>query len=165
MNVQIRKVQLSDVQRIKEIYNHYIANTVMTFETDVLTEEQIRARIQKYTPQYPWYVAEVDRRVIGYAYASEFIERTAYKFTSEVTIFIDKDFTKGGAGKALLSQLIADTQALGFTALVSIIALPNTASIKLHKTFGFESVGHLKKVGYKLGKWVDIEFWELLLRK
>ncbi len=165
MNVKIRKVQLNDVKRIKEIYNHYIANTILTFETDVLSDEQILARIQKYTPQYPWYVAEVDNKVIGYAYASEFIERTAYKFTSEITIFIDKNFTKGGAGKALLSQLIKDMQAMEFTALVSIIALPNAASIKLHKAFGFESVGHLKKAGYKLGKWVDVEMWELLLRK
>jgi L-amino acid N-acyltransferase YncA len=165
MNVQIRKVTLNDVERIKEIYNHYIVNTVHTFEAAILTDEQVAQRINKYQPNYPWYVAESDNTVIGYAYASEFIERTAYKFTSEVTIFIDKNYTKGGAGKKLLAQLVKDMSTLGYTALISIIAVPNPASVKLHKAFGFENVGHLKKVGYKLGKWVDVELWELELHQ
>jgi phosphinothricin acetyltransferase len=164
MNAIIRKVSLSDAKRIMEIYNHYILNTVLTFETEVLAEEQVKKRILKYAGSYPWFVAESDSKVIGYAYASEFVERGAYKYTSEVTIFIDKEYTKGGCGKALLGQLIEDMKASGFAALISIIAVPNAASVKLHKFFGFENVGLLKKVGYKLGSWIDVEYWELVLR-
>ena len=82
-----------------------------------------------------------------------------------MTIFIDKDYTKGGCGKALLGQLIEDMKASGFAALISIIAVPNAASVRLHKLFGFENVGRLKKVGYKLGRWIDVEYWELVLRE
>jgi phosphinothricin acetyltransferase len=165
MKINIRKVTLSDAQRIMEIYNHYILNTVCTFEAEALTEEQVKQRILKYASEYPWYVAESDLKVIGYTYASEFVERSAYKYSSEVTIFIDKDYTKGGCGKALLEQLIKDMKTSGYMALISIIAVPNTASVRLHKVFGFENVGRLKKVGYKLERWIDIEYWELLLRK
>jgi L-amino acid N-acyltransferase YncA len=164
MKVHIRKVTLNDAHRIMEIYNHYILNSVLTFETVALTEEQVKKRIEKYTGDYPWYVAESSLKVIGYAYASEFVERSAYKYTSEVTIFIDKDYTKGGCGKALLGQLIEEMKASGFATLISIIAVPNAASVRLHKLFGFENVGRLKKVGYKLGQWIDVEYWELLLQ-
>jgi phosphinothricin acetyltransferase len=163
MKIHIRKVELSDAARIRDIYNYYIANTVMTFETELLSEKQIIERIEKYTPLYPWYVAEVDTTVIGYAYASEFIERSAYKYTSEITIFIDKEYTRGGCGKLLFAQLLGDMKELGYTALMSIIAVPNGPSMRLHKKFGFEKVGHLKKAGYKLNRWVDVEYWELLL--
>jgi L-amino acid N-acyltransferase YncA len=165
MKITLRKVGISDAQRIMEIYNYYIANTVHTFETEMLTEEQVKKRIQKYAGSHSWYVAESDSKVIGYAYTSEFVERSAYKYTSEVTIFIDKEYTRGGCGKALLGQLIEDMKASGFAALISIIAVPNTASVKLHKFFGFENVGCLKKVGYKLGKWINVEYWELVLRE
>jgi phosphinothricin acetyltransferase len=164
MKANIRKVEVTDAPRLRDIYNHYIASTVMTFETETLSEEQVVERIKKYTPLYPWYVAEVDGSVIGYAYASEFIERSAYKYTSEITIFIDKDYTRGGCGKLLFSKLIEDMKELKYAALMSIIAAPNSPSVRLHKTFGFEKVGHLKKAGYKLGRWVDVEYWELLLQ-
>jgi L-amino acid N-acyltransferase YncA len=163
MKIQIRKVNLSDARRIMEIYNHYIVSTVLTFETEALTEDQVRGRIQKYADNYPWYIAELDGKVIGYAYASEFVDRPAYKFTSEVTIFIDKNYTKGGCGKTLLGQLIEEMKISGFNALISIIAMPNPASVKLHKLFGFENVGRLKKVGYKIDRWIDVEYWELIL--
>ena len=132
MKITVRKVSLNDAQRITEIYNHYITNTVHTFETEILTEEQVKKRIQKYAGSHSWHVAEADSKVIGYAYTSEFVERSAYKYTSEVTIFIDKEYTKGGCGKALLGQLIEDMKASGFAALISIIAVPNAASVKLH---------------------------------
>jgi phosphinothricin acetyltransferase len=164
MKATIRKVELTDAPRIRDIYNHYIANTIITFETEMLNEEQIMKRIQKYTPLYPWYVAEVNAVVIGYAYASEFIERSAYKYTSEITIFLDKDYTREGYGKLLFSRLIEDMKQMEYTALISIIAIPNDSSIRLHKIFGFEKVGHLKKAGYKLGRWIDVEHWELLLQ-
>jgi phosphinothricin acetyltransferase len=163
MNIHIRKVTSLDAARIRDIYNYYIANTIMTFETEMLSEENVLQRIRKYTPLYPWYVAETDGNVIGYAYASEFIERSAYKYTSEITIFIDHRYTHSGSGKALFMQLIDDMKKMGYVALVSIIAVPNAPSIRLHKSFGFKKVGHLRKVGYKLNHWIDVEYWELLL--
>jgi phosphinothricin acetyltransferase len=163
MNINIRKVTSSDAARIRDIYNYYIANTVMTFETDILSKDKILQRIRKYTPLYPWYIAETDGNVIGYAYASEFIDRSAYRYTSEITIFIDHRYTRSGSGKALFMQLIDDMKKLGYTALMSIIAVPNVPSVRLHRSFGFKKVGHLKKVGYKLNRWIDVEYWELLL--
>ncbi len=163
MHIHIRKVTSSDAARIRDIYNYYIANTVMTFETDMLSEENVLQRIRKYTPFYPWYVSEIDGNVIGYAYASEFVERSAYKYTSEITIFIDHKYTRSGSGKVLFTQLIDDMKKLGYAALVSIIAVPNVPSVQLHRSFGFEKVGHLRKVGYKLNHWIDVEYWELLL--
>ena len=163
MNIHIRKVTSSDSAKIRDIYNYYITNTFLTFETDILSEEMVLQRIRKYTVLYPWYIAETNGNVIGYAYASEFIERSAYKYTSEITIFIDHQYTRSGSGKALFTQLIDDMKKLGYKALMSIIAVPNAPSVRLHKSFGFEKVGHLKKAGYKLNRWIDVEYWELLL--
>ena len=163
MNARIRKVNLADAPRIREIYNYYISHSLTTFETVPISVEEVVRRIKKYSARYPWYVAEIGAMVVGYAYASEFVDRPAYAHTSETTIFIDKEYTGAGCGRALYARLLEEMKKLNFAALISIIAIPNPASVRLHTLFGFEKVGHLKKAGYKLNTWIDVEYWELLL--
>lgn len=162
----IRPVHPDDRVRIAEIYNHYIADTVVTFELDPVTPEEIGRRIREIVKDYPYLAAEDENgTVIGYAYASRFREREAYRHTAEVTIYLDKDRTGAGIGSPLFAELLERLRKTDTVALIGAIALPNEPSIRLHERFGFMKVAHLEKVGHKLGKWIDVGYWELLIRE
>lgn len=158
--MNIRSCELKDVGRICEIYNHYIKNTVITFEEEPLTSSEMETRIENYTKMYPWLVCEVEGNVVGYAYASKWKERSAYKNTTEVTVYLDPIESKKGYGKALYAALLAKLENLGCHVVLGCIALPNEASQKLHESFGFSKVAHFTEVGRKFGEWVDVGYWQ-----
>ncbi|MCD7971276.1 MAG: N-acetyltransferase family protein [Candidatus Azobacteroides sp.] len=159
----IREVHAKDARRIAGIYNYYIENTVITFETKAIDsiEQAIRiARIRE--EDYPFIVYEDNGEVIGYAYLSRWKEHEAYINSPEISIYIDKNYLGKGIGKVLYRELIDISRKKGYHVLIGIIACPNLPCQRLHEEMGFKK-GLFKEVGYKFNKWVDVEYWQLIL--
>jgi L-amino acid N-acyltransferase YncA len=159
----VRAVKYADAARITEIYNHYILNTLITFEEHPLSPEEILARIKSITAEYPWLVYEDNGRVVGYAYAIRWKERSAYRHTVEAAIYVDVQDTGKHLGSQLTAALLDELRAMNIHSVLAGIALPNAASVALCEKFGCVKVGQLKEVGYKLNQWVDVGYWELIL--
>lgn len=159
--MNIRPVAAADADRIAEIYNHYIANTIVTFETEPLTAVQITGRITENT--LPWLVADSDDGLLGYAYASKWKGRCAYRYSVESTIYMDPQFVGQGVGSQLYSQLIDGISACGMHVIIGGISLPNASSVRLHEKLGFRKTGHFAEVGFKFERWIDVGYWQLTL--
>ncbi len=155
----IREAIYSDAALIAEIYNYYILNTIITFELDPITPEEIINRMEKYKEVGPYLVYEENGEIIGYAYVSKFRERKAYENSVESTIYLKNGFGGRGLGLRLYSELLSQVSSQRH-AIIGGIALPNEASIKLHEKCGFRKVGHFSEVGKKFGKWIDVGFWQ-----
>src|SRR5262245_48179912 len=157
----MRRVTAEDAERIAAIYNWYILNTIITFETDVVSPQEMKKRIQEKITEYDWLVGEANQEVIGYAYCGPFRPRTAYHHTVESTIYQTQESIGKGFGRALYLQLLESVRSRGFREVVGVIALPNPQSIALHKAIGFAEVGVLEKVGYKFERYIDVGLWQL----
>ena len=156
----IRPFSAGDEHAICEIYNHYVERTVVTFEEQPLTPQQMRERIESYVISYPWLVCVIDGAVAGYSYASKFHPRSAYRHTAELTVYLRHGFERRGLGRQLYQPLIDHLQAQGCHAMIAIIALPNEGSVGLHEALGFSKVAHFSQVGRKFGQWVDVGYWQ-----
>jgi phosphinothricin acetyltransferase len=162
----IRQVKDSDADALCHIYNKYIVDTRITFEETPLQADEMVSRIKNITQNFPWLVCEENGRAVGYAYASKWKERAAYRHSVEIAIYLDSDYVGKGIGTVLIGELLSALKTLREKSIHGVIygvALPNPASIALCEKFGFNKVAHLKEVGYKLGEWVDVGYWELLL--
>jgi L-amino acid N-acyltransferase YncA len=161
----IRPVQSGDEAAIVEIYNHYISHTTITFEEAPLSAPEMRARIDACTKRYPWLVcvaADGDPgQVVGYAYASLWRERAAYRHTAEATVYVRDGLAGRGHGKALYEALLADLFAADCHVVLGCIALPNAASVGLHEHMGFKQVAHFPEVGRKFDQWLDVGYWQI----
>ena len=144
---------------ICDIYNHYIANTVITFEETPLQVAQMSQRIAAYTERYPWLVCEDDGVIVGYAYASKWKERAAYRHTAESTVYVRAGCAGRGYGKALYAALLEALPHHGCHVVLGCIALPNPESVGLHERLGFEKVAHFTEVGRKFDQWLDVGYW------
>jgi len=160
--MNIRNVNPDDAAQVAEIYNYYIKNTHQTFETEVLSPDEMRERIEEIRADYPYLVAEEDGEIYGYAYAAQFKMRQAYEFSAEVSIYVKADAKQRGIGTQLYEKLFAQLQETDIHALIAGISLPNDGSIRFHEKLGFTKVAHFREVGYKLGRWVDVGYWELI---
>lgn len=156
----IRKVEIKDAKQIVDIYNYYILNTVITFEEEELTVAEMEKRIEEKTRTNPWIVYEEEGHILGYAYLGTFRERSAFRFTKESSIYLDKDASGKGIGSKLYKKLIKLAKEYNINVIVGVITLPNEASIAIHQNFGFERVGSIKEVGFKQNKWWDVDFWQ-----
>jgi L-amino acid N-acyltransferase YncA len=159
----LRNATLEDAPAIADIYNHYILNTVITFEEDAIDAAEMQLRMQKVTTGFPWLVWEEDGKVLGYAYADSWKNRCAYRNSVESTVYLHPASTGKGIGKALYQELIARLRVQGAHVVVGGIALPNAASVALHEHCGFEKVAQFKQIGFKFGEWIDVGYWELIL--
>jgi phosphinothricin acetyltransferase len=160
----IRPVRYSDAEHIATIYNYYVEHTVITFEEVTINAKEMEQRITTaQTNNLPWLVAEQDSVVVGYAYASKWKERSAYRHSVEVTVYVAHTASRQGVGRCLYNHLFKELKASGINAVMGGIALPNPASIALHESFGLEKVAHFKQVGCKFGQWVDVAYWQKLL--
>lgn len=160
----IRPATAVDAIAIAAIYNHYIRNTVVTFEEETLTAAQIAVRIEKVQKAgLPWLVAEQQGGVIGYVYAARWHERSAFRHTVEVTVYLAHDVVAKGWGSRLYAALFAELKNISVHVAIGVISLPNAASVALHEKFGMKKMGHLEAVGYKFGQWLDIGYWQLML--
>ena len=159
---RIRPVTLDDARVISGIYNPYIADTVITFEEHPVKATEMARRIAAVIPRLPWLLLEQDGRVMGYAYASPWRERTAYRHSVETTIYLESRFAGQGMGKRLYDALLQDLRKMGLHTAFGVISLPNPASVALHEKSGFTKVGHLAEAGWKFGRWVDVGYWQLM---
>ena len=156
----IRPVTLYDAPAIAAIYNPFVLGTAVTFEEAAVTPEEMTQRIAALTKTHPWLVFETGGSVAGYAYASAWKTRSAYRLTVESAIYVDMERHRKGIGSQLYSALLTELSMKGIHAVLGGIALPNAASVALHERLGFEKVGQLREVGWKLGRWVDVGYWE-----
>ncbi|MGJ8670860.1 MAG: GNAT family N-acetyltransferase [Oceanococcus sp.] len=160
----IRAATLEDADEIARIYNHYIDNSVSTFEEERVTAAIMRLRMAELLePTRPWLVAEEAGLVLGYAYAGTWKGRSAYRYTVETTVYLDHQCPGRGIGRALYTQLLTQLRAAGMHMAIGCISLPNAASVGLHESLGFQLVGTFSQVGFKHDRWVDIGYWQLEL--
>jgi phosphinothricin acetyltransferase len=159
----IRNVKADDAAQIAEIYNHYIKNTIVSFEESPVHSEEMTSRIEEIVPSLPWLVYEENKKIAGYAYASKWKGRCAYRYSLETTVYLSPSATGKGIGSILYQALLDDLKSKGFHTVIGGISLPNEASIRLHEKLGFRKVAHFSEVGFKFNKWVDVGYWELKL--
>lgn len=161
----IRTVKVSDAADISRIYNHYISETVVTFEIDPISAAEMAERIADTLQQsLPWLVAEDETgSVIGYAYANKWKGRSAYRHSVEVTVYLDRFVTAKGWGTKLYHALFSALSGLAIHVAIGGISLPNQASIALHEKFGMKKVAHFEAVGCKFERWIDVGYWQVVL--
>lgn len=159
----IRACGLSDASQICGIYNHHVRETVVTFEETSVSVDEMARRIGAVTEKWPWFVWEEQGAIAGYAYAAAWKERSAYRFSVESTVYVAQGQFRRGIGAALYGALIPELEQRGAHCVVGGIALPNAASVALHEKLGFVKVGHFTEIGFKLGRWVDVGYWALIL--
>lgn len=157
----IRPATLQDAEAITSIYNHYVLNTVVTFEEQAVSATEMGERISETASAgLPWLVIEQAGAVVGYAYASKWKGRCAYRFTVEATVYLAPDAGRQGLGTRLYAALFAELKKKSVHVVIGGIALPNAASIALHEKFGLQKVAHFKEVGFKFERWVDVGYWQ-----
>ena len=160
----IRPATASDADSIARIYNHYILNTFITFEEQTVSASEIAGRIAEVaSASLPWLVAEHGGRIVGYAYASKWKGRCAYRFTVESSVYLDANSVGNGYGTRLYQHLFAALKACGMHVVIGGIALPNAASVALHEKLGLKKVAHFSEVGFKFDNWIDVGYWQATL--
>lgn len=160
---RIRPVTLADADAITGIYNHYVRETTVTFETEPLTTEEMANRIKDISARFPYFVYEKDGRILGYCYAHLWRERAAYSNTLETTVYIDGQAQRQGLGSMMVRHLTDLCREQGYHALIACITEENRASVKMHERLGFRQVSCFKEVGMKFGRWLDVVDLEYLL--
>jgi len=160
----IRNAAPADAAGIAEIYNHHIRETIITFEEKPVIPSEVTQRIQNVLSlALPWLIAESDDDIVGYAYAGKWKERSAYRFAVEVTVYVCPEHLGHGIGADLYNRLLPALKTAGIHTAMGGIALPNDASVRLHEKFGFVKVAHLKEVGFKFGRRIDVGYWQRML--
>lgn len=161
--LNLRPIKPEDAAGSRELYRYYVENTVCSFEYEVPSAEEWIDRIKKTTSYYPWLVIEFEQKIIGYAYASKHRTRSAYNWSVESAVYVDRNFHRLGIGKALYAALIDILRLQGYRNIYAGITLPNEKSVRLHQSMGFYEVGVFKKIGYKFGSWHDTGWFQLHL--
>lgn len=159
----IRAATANDARQICEIYNHFVRETVVTFEEAPVAETEMAKRITDTLAHLPWLIWEEAGTVAGYAYARPWRPRAAYRHSVESSIYLAPRATGRGIGPQLYRALIQELRDGGLHCVIGGAALPNPASVSLHEKLGFTKVAEFKQVGYKFGRWIDVAYWELIL--
>ena len=154
--MHVRDVAESDAEAIAAIYAHHVLNGTASYDLDPPPVQFHRAKIVRITgANWPFLVAEIDGRLAGYAYVTQFRDRDAYRFTAENSIYVHPELMGRGVGKALLTALLVRSAAFGFRTVIAVIGGAEPASIALHAGLGFVEVGRLNAVGWKHDRWLD----------
>jgi len=153
-----------DAEGIAGIYGPIVESTLISFEADPPSLDEIRSRIQHTLPAHPWLVCDRDGEVAGYAYATQHRVRTGYRWSVDTSVYVHPDDRRRGIGRALYTSLIRVLIAQGYFNAFAGIALPNAGSVGLHESVGFRPLGVYRNVGYKLGGWCDVGWWQLALQ-
>jgi L-amino acid N-acyltransferase YncA len=163
MPLVVRSATGADAAACVEVYRPYVLDTVITFETEVPTIQDMAARIVAARVRHEWLVLELDGDVAGYAYAHQFNSRAAYRWSVETSVYMTQDRLRSGGGRMLYAELLNRLAGRGYRQAFAGIAQPNEASNALHEAFGFELVGRYRRVGWKQGAWHDVWWWQLYL--
>jgi L-amino acid N-acyltransferase YncA len=161
----IRLATGRDAEQIAVIYAPHVTDTIISFELEPPTAEEMRRRIEVTLQRYPWLVCERQGQVLGYAYAGGHGSRAAYQWSVDVSVYVRGGARRRGVGRAVYASLFAALELQGFYNVYAGATLPNPASVGLHESVGFKRVGVYRGVGYKLGAWHDVVWWHLPLRE
>ncbi|GAA4535235.1 arsinothricin resistance N-acetyltransferase ArsN1 family B [Amycolatopsis samaneae] len=155
-NLKIRDATTSDAEACAAIYAPYVIDTTITFETEPPTASEMARRIAAANEKHAWLVLEDDGQVAGYAYGGPFKDRAAYRWSCEVSVYLERGRRRTGGGRALYTALFDRLAERGFRTAVAGMTLPNDASVGLHRAMGFEPVGTYRRIGWKHGAWRDV---------
>ncbi len=155
----IRTAHIADARGIQAIYAPLVAATAISFEIEPPSVAQIEGHIRSTLPRFPYLVCVADETVLGYAYAGAHRERAAYRWSVDVTVYVNEEARRSGVGRSLYSALLRTLQRQRFHAAFAGITLPNEGSVSLHKSLGFQLVGIYEEVGFKFGQWHSVGWW------
>lgn len=158
----IRPVTFDDAEQLAALYNYYILHSVVTFEVEPIDAQQMQQRIEQTPVKLPWLVIENDGIIVGYAKLSRWRIRAAYDRSVETSIYIKNGENGKGYGEQLYVELLKQTKALGYHAIIAGMSMPNAASEHIHQKLGFEKVAHFKQTGFKFDRWIDTAYWQLM---
>jgi L-amino acid N-acyltransferase YncA len=158
--VVIRDANAADAGRCAAIYAPYVRDTAISFESEPPAVTEMAGRIAEAQRAHAWLVLEIDSEVVGYAYGGPFMSRAAYQWASAVSVYMDGERHRSGGGRALYEALFDRLAARGHRTALAGIALPNEASVGLHRALGFELAGTYRRVGWKLGRWHDVAWYQ-----
>jgi L-amino acid N-acyltransferase YncA len=159
----VRAATSDDAKSCAAIYAPFVTDSWVSFELTPPEPAEMQDRIIRYGKSHGWLVSIVENKIAGYAYASPHRTREAYRTSCDVAVYVDPAFAKRGIGSALYEALLPQLKAKGFHAAFAGIALPNSGSVALHEACGFEGIGVYREVGWKLGGWRDVSWWQRLL--
>jgi phosphinothricin acetyltransferase len=159
----VRTAAESDSAAINDIYNYYVLHSTCTYQEEPETLEGRRDWFNHHGEKHPVIVAESAGRVVGWGSLSAYHPRSAYRHTVENSVYVHPEHHRGGIGSLLLRELITRARGLGHRAIIAGIDGEQAASVALHAKFQFEKVGHLKEVGFKFGRWLDVIYMQLRL--
>ena len=158
----IRNVLPEDAKSISDLYNYYIQKSTSTFEEVVLDASEMEQRISNHIPEH-WLVFEQSSEILGFAFTKPWKERSAYRYTVEISVYIDPKHHRKGIAQSLYELLLDRLKVEGIHAVIAGITLPNPSSIDFHESMGFAKVAHFKETGFKFGRWIDVGYWEKTL--
>lgn len=160
----IRKAKKEDMTAISEIYNHYVATSIATFDTKPSPPQKLLLKYDNVIEHgLPWLVVEEHGKILGYCYASPWKERPAYQYSVEVSVYIAPHSERKGWASRLYREMFALLSETSIHTVIAGISLPNEASVKLHEGFGMKKVAHFEQVGFKFREWVDVGYWQKIL--
>jgi len=161
--IGFRVARAEDAMEITDIYAPYVRHTIISFETEAPDDAEMQRRIERIGAQYPWLIATLDGHTVGYAYACEHRARLAYRWSVDAAVYLHASAQRRGIGRALYERLFAVLRRQGYVNAFAGISLPNAASVGMHEALGFTPIGTYRQVGYKLGAWRDVGWWQLVL--
>ena len=160
MKLVVREARPDDGEAVSRIYAPYVVETPYTFEEQVPDAREMSQRIDDILTKYPYLIAELDGRVVGYAYGTAFRPRASYRWSVEIAVYLDKTCHRRGLGRTMCNILFPLLQAQRFAVVYASITIPNPPSIGLFESLGFVRNGIFHAVGFKLGAWHDVGYWE-----
>ena len=163
-SITVRPAVEHDAAAVVRIYAPYVEQTAISFEETVPTVDEMAARIRKCCTRWQWLVSEIEGQVVGYAYGSQHRERAAYRWSVEVSAYVDPNHHRQGIGRALYEPLLAELADKGFCNAFAGITVPNEPSVALHTAMGFSPIGTFRAIGWKFGKWHDVAWFQRTLR-
>ena len=161
--VAVRDASADDAAACAGIYAPYVADTTVSFEEEIPDVAEMARRIRAAQERHAWLVAERGDRIVGYAYGGTFRDRSAYRRTCEVSVYVDTEERGSGVGRTLYAELLDRMRDAGMRLAVGGATMPNEASERLHRALGFEVVGTLREVGFKQERWCDVTWFQKLL--
>jgi L-amino acid N-acyltransferase len=160
---KVRLATRADLEAINRIYNYYVDHSTCTYAERHCTPEERLAWFEAHDPKHPVTVAEVEGNVVGWGSLSAYHERSAYRFTVEDSIYIRHEYLHRGIGSTILKDLIDRARTIGHHVIIAGMDAEQSASLALHEKFGFAPAGHLRQVGFKFGRWLDVYYKQLFL--
>lgn len=161
--ISIRLIRETDAEAALAVYRPYVLNSVITFDYEVPSVEEFSEKIRTITAEYPWLVCEYEGKIAGYAYGSRHRSKAAYQWSPESTIYVAEEFHGTGIARILYKTVFEILLLQRFVNVFAGVTLPNPASENFHRSLGFTEIGVFRNIGYKLGKWNDVRWFQLLL--